>query len=197
MNEKMDDTDNDLSDDELNDSEDESDTRILLPCDLPSWEEVSNILKELSNCHDSSDIVSNLYKLSEIISNETPSSTLQYFLDNVCGQEEKEMLCNIIIPAIATLALEIPKLKPFIGLQRSKLGEVDIRNFHPDFVSSLLAHSFLSTSGKRSFNLDLNSLKEDAIETHWKLRCYFSYFHQLLQPTITSSGSDSDTMGWG
>ena len=178
----MDDTDNDLSDDELNDSDEDSDTRILLPCDHPSWEDVSNILQHLSNCHDSSDIVSNLSKLSDIVSNETPSHTLQYFLEHICDPEEKEMLCTIIIPAIASLALEIPTLKPFIGLQRSKLGEVDIKHFHPDFVSSLLAHSFLSTSGKRSFNLDLNSLKEDAIETHWKLRCYFSYFHHLLQP---------------
>ena len=171
----MDDTDDDLSDDELNDIED---WQTRLPCDQPWWDELKEVLKDIS---ESQEIHKNISKISEIVQNEEDRGVLKYFLENVGDKEESDLVFCLLLPAIATLALEIETVKPFIGLERIKLTEFGVSNFHPDFVSSLLAHSFLSTSGKKSFDLDLNSLDPESEETQWKLRCYFSYFHQLLQ----------------
>ena len=179
----MDDTDDDLSDDELNDIDD---WQTRLPSDQPWWDELKGVLKDIS---ESREIHENLSQITEIVHNKDDQEVLKYFLDNICDKEESDLIFCLLLPAIATLALEIEIVKPFAGLQRIKLTEPGSNNFHPDFVSSLLAHSFLSTSGKKSFDLDLNSLDPRSEETHWKLRCYFSYFHQLLQTPSSVTGS--------
>lgn len=170
----MDDTDNDLSDDELNYSED-NDGNIKLPCDQPYWEDLAEVLQDLTSSNDSADIQRCLTKLVEIIGNDdlTDHKVLKHFLDTVCDDGERELLCQVIIPAIGSFALQLPLVKPFMGIQRSRLREYEFKLFHPDFVSSLIAHSFLSTSGRRSFNLNLNSSDAEDVKTHWKLRCYF------------------------
>ena len=179
----MDDTDDDLSDDELNDIDD---WQTRLPCDQPWWDELKGVLKNIS---ESREIHENLSQITEIVHNKDDQGVLKYFLDNICDKEESDLVFCLLLPAVATLALEIETVKPFTGLERIKLTEPGCNNFHPDFVSSLLAHSFLSTSGKKSFDLDLNSLDPESEETHWKLRCYFSYFHQLLRTPDSVSGS--------
>ena len=182
----MDDTDNDLSDDELNDSEDDDEhSLVTLPSDHPSWDEVSSILNDLAQSRETKEIQNNISKLSELLPpHETDAdndgNALKYFLEEVCDTEERDLIINIILPTIVTLALQIDQSKPFIRLQKLKREESGRFILHPDFVSSILAHSFLSTSGRRQLNLNLNSLNPEATESHWVLRCYFSYFHRLL-----------------
>ena len=177
----MDDTDNDLSDGELGSEAEEDGGLVRLPCDQPWWPEVSQVLAQLATSTDTEAIVTSVGKLAEIVHGEAPGDALRHFLEAECGEEERGWIEAAILPAMASLALELPSLKPFLGVARPRPGEFDCRSLHPDLVSSLLAHSFLSTTGRAALDLGLASLAPEATETHWKLRCYFSHFHRLLQ----------------
>ena len=177
----MDDTDNDLSEDLLSDLS-EPDRLVRLPCDQPWWSEAALVLEELAQSRTSLDIQEKITKLGHITGSESrDNKTLSHFLEAVCGEEERQLLCDLVIPGLATVALQINKLKPFIGLQAFTPGDCHSRLLHPDFVISLVSHSFLSTTGRETLNLNLNSLDPESSETHWKLRCYFSYFHTAFQ----------------
>ena len=178
----MDDTDNDLSDGELgSEAEEDSGGLVRLPCDQPWWPEVSQVLAQLASSTHIEATVTSVGKLAEIVHGEAPGDALRHFLEAECGEEERGWVVAAILPAMASLALELPSLKPFLGVTRPRPGEFDCRSLHPDLVSSLLAHSFLSTTGRAALDLGLASLAPEATETHWKLRCYFSHFHRLLQ----------------
>lgn len=184
------------SDDELSD-EDSSDNDMVasLPCDLPMWPDICAILQKLQLCRDCCDIARVIAELDIVANNEdydnetTKTNTIEYFLDEVCGDEERNMICTVLIPAIASLALNVYKSKPYIGVIKSRTGESEARNIHPDFLASMLAHSFLSTTGKTSLNLNILKLDAHSAITHWKLRCYFHYFHQTLQGKTNTSVS--------
>jgi len=179
----MEQSDDDISDEDSSDN----DQLAVLPCDLQTWPAICSLLKELQLCRNISEIGRILADLDGIVN---PSSdndgtskdnTIKYFLEEVCGEEERTLICNVLIPAIASLALNIYKSKPYIGVIKSGAGESEVRNIHPDFLASMLAHSFLSTTGRTSLNLNILKLDPHAAVTHWKLRCYFHYFHKTLQ----------------
>jgi len=176
----MDQSDDDPSDNELH---------VQLPCDLPMWPDICELLHKLDRINTSSEIGNILADIEVFCgSNEsqcdlTQANTIEFFLDEICGPEEKEIICSILMPAIASFALNISKCKPYIGVIKMRTGESDMRNVHGTFFASLLAHSFLSTTGKRSLNLNLLRLDPQSPVTHWKLRCYFHHFHQILQRT--------------
>ena len=177
----MEDTDNDLSEDLLSELS-ETDPLVSLPPDYPWWSEAVLVMEQLALCRTSDTIQENLNKLGEITASERPqNNTLSYFLDSVCGEEERQLLCDLIIPSLVTVALQITKLKPYIGLETLAASHSDSRLLHPDFVTSIICHSFLSTTGRESLNLNLNWLDPQSSDTHWKLRCYFSYFHSVFQ----------------
>ena len=179
----MDDTDNDLSEDLLSEAS-QAPALVRLPPDYPWWGEVSEILQDLSQSSSPSVIQENINKLAEITeshSGESNSRTVRHFLEDVCCEEERQLLCSLIIPTVASLALQITQIKPFIGLETFQPGQADSRQLHPDFVMSIISHSFLSTTGRRSLNLNLASLDPHNTDTHWKLRSYFSYFHSVFQ----------------
>jgi len=176
------------SDDDTSD-EDSSENDMLapLPCDLPMWPDICVLLQELELCRTSSDIGRVIAKLDEIVNTtnfdcaENKVNTIEYFLEEVCGEEERNAICTILIPAIASLAVNVCKSKPYIGVVRCRRGESNTRTVHPDFLASILANSFLSTTGRTSLDLNILTLDPHDTVTHWKLRCYFHYFHQTLQ----------------
>ena len=181
----MEDTDNDLSEDLLSESSDPpSPPLVRLPPDYPWWAEAVEVLRDLSQFGTPLAIQENINKLAEITGSEggeKNSRTVSHFLENVCCEQERQLLCSLIIPTVASLALQIDKIKPFIGLETFTAGQADCRQLHPDFVMSIISHSFLSTTGRQSLNLNLASLDPHNTDTHWKLRSYFSYFHSVFQ----------------
>ena len=181
----MEDTDNDLSEDLLSEAS-QTPALVRLPPDYPWWPEVAALLQDLSEATEPAVIQEIINQLAEITDShseggEKNSSTVSHFLENVCGEEERELLCSLIIPTVASLATQINQIKPFIGLETFRPGQSDSRQLHPDFVTSIISHSFLSTTGRRSLNLNLASLDPHHTDTHWKLRSYFSYFHSVFQ----------------
>ena len=181
----MEDTDNDLSEDLLSESSDPpAPPLVRLPPDYPWWAEAVEVLRDLSQSGTPLAIQENINKLAEITGSEggeKNSRTVSHFLENVCCEQERQLLCSLIIPTVASLALQINQIKPFIGLETFRPGQSDSRQLHPDFVMSLISHSFLSTTGRRSLNLNLASLDPQHTDTHWKLRSYFNYFHSVFQ----------------
>ena len=100
----MEDTDNDLSEDLLSDLC-ETDPLVVLPPDYPWWSEAVLVMEQLAVCRTSETIQENLNKLGEITASERPqNNTLSYFLDSVCGEEERQLLCDLIIPSLVKLA---------------------------------------------------------------------------------------------
>ena len=179
----MEDTDNDLSEDLLSEAS-EAPALVRLPPDFPWWAEAGEVLRELSQARTPPDIQENINRLAEITDSQgagNNSSTVRHFLENVCCEQERQLLCSLIIPTVASLALQINQIKPFIGLETFSPGQPDCRQLHPDFVMSLISHSFLSTTGRGSLNLNLASLDPHHTDTHWKLRSYFNYFHSVFQ----------------
>ena len=69
----MDDTDDDLSDDELNDIDD---WQTRLPSDQPWWDELKGVLKDIS---ESREIYENLSQITEIVHNKDDQGVLKYF----------------------------------------------------------------------------------------------------------------------
>jgi len=179
---KMEESDDDLSDEDSTDNI----TLVSLPCDLPTWSDISILLQQLKKSVTSRDIgqvmadLANIDKTDSNLNNLDKVNTVEYFLSEVCCEAEKTLICCVLIPAIAELALNIDKSKPYIGVLKSRVGESDVRTLHPEFLASILAHSFLSTSGRTSLNLNVLTLDPKARDTHWKLRCYFNHFHQVL-----------------
>jgi len=180
----MEDSDDDLSDEDYI----ENITLVPLPCDLPTWPDIFVLIKQLEISRTSFDIGQVMEQLEKTVMTSSDNSediheinTMQYFLDEVCADEERNMICSCLIPAIASLALSIYNCKPYIGVLHSRVGEAEARTFHPNFLASILAHSFLSTTGRDSLNLNVLQLDPHEPETHWKLRCYFDHFHQAIQ----------------
>ena len=109
------------SDDDLSDEDSDNVTLVPLPCDLPMWPHVSVLLKQLQLCRTSCDIGHVMAKLEGIANKNSDDddisdiNTIQHFLDEVCGEEERNMICSVLIPAISSLALNICNCKPYIG----------------------------------------------------------------------------------
>jgi len=187
----MDQSDDDISDEDSIDN----DKLIVLPCDLPTWPDICSLLQQLQLCRNSCEIGRIIRELDDIVyadseDNDTSeTNTIEYFLDEVCGEEERNVICTVLIPAIASLALNVYKSKPYIGVSKLGAGESEARNIHPDFLASILANSFLSTSGRTSLNLNILKLDPQSPITHWKLRCYFHYFHKTLQVNTNANTS--------
>jgi len=179
----MEQSDDDISDEDSSDN----DLLALLPCDLPTWLDICSLLKELQKCINVCQIGKILAQIDDIVNTSSDdngtskNNTIEYFLEEVCGEDERTLICSVLIPAIASLALNIYKSKPYIGVIKSGAGESEVRNIHPDFLACMLANSFLSTTGRTSLNLNILKLDPHAAVTHWKLRCYFNYFHKTLQ----------------
>eukprot|EP00090_Calanus_glacialis_P011417 TRINITY_DN19826_c0_g1_i1.p1 TRINITY_DN19826_c0_g1~~TRINITY_DN19826_c0_g1_i1.p1 ORF type:complete len:736 (-),score=156.21 TRINITY_DN19826_c0_g1_i1:9-2216(-) len=189
----MEQSDEDISDEDSSDN----DMLVPLPCDRPMWPDIYILLQQLQLCRTSCDIGRVIAEIDDIANTNCFDTdvkninTIEYFLDEVCGEEERNVICSILVPAIASIALNVYKSKPYVGVVKFGAGESEIRTVHPNFLASILANSFLSTTGRTSLNLNVLKLDPHASITHWKLRCFFHHFHQTLQGKKYRSSSIS------
>ena len=175
----MEESDSDLSEEELTDSEE----FVSLPCDKPDWPELSALLELLAASTSPATVCSVLREISKQFGRHSwqgDADTFQYFLCSECGNEERTLICSRIVPVIAELALALPACRPYLGVARCPPRRPAApRAFTPEFVASLLAHSFLSSSGVLGLDLQVERLPPRHPDTHWKLRCFLQYFHQV------------------
>ncbi len=116
---------------------------VILPCDLPRWNEIKAALNHLGDVGTIEELESGLSTLYCLVHSEPESGSgdtngnycnagddiqvpfpgLIYFLMNTATQKEKSTFFWRVLPMMATLAAEIETLKPAGGLQYSKQQE--------------------------------------------------------------------------
>jgi len=169
--------------DEDSEEEEKDLSYIRLACDLEPWNDIKIHLKELQNVSNSEHLNQKLNNLENLINNigTQEGNTIQYFLDEICTEKERNYLLHNTIPYMVDYLLKTEKVQPFIRMLKSREGNSEIRNLHPDFVICLLAHSFFSLTSSRKFNLNIQNLHAKNPKTHYKLKCYFDFFSNQIQ----------------
>ncbi|KAL3282245.1 hypothetical protein HHI36_005438 [Cryptolaemus montrouzieri] len=133
---------------------------VMLPCDLPWWENVKQHLHRISKIKDIGPLIDEMEKIYELCNisldpdDETPEPDLflgfQKFLENELNKEERNIFFNRTLPNMVTRALKLKELKPKGGLHFSLQQQPDFTELDYEFVSALIANAFFSTFPKRT-----------------------------------------------
>lgn len=135
---------------------------VLLPCDLPTWNDVQRHLGQLKMSQEADQMIQGMAKIYDICcitldpENSQPKDSqgrfddLKKFINEVMSEKERSKFLSETLPCLVSQALCLKLVKPGNGFHYSLMKEDQSFSLDRSFVTSLLANAFFSTFPKRT-----------------------------------------------
>ncbi|XP_077514418.1 uncharacterized protein LOC144125160 isoform X2 [Amblyomma americanum] len=172
---------------------------VLLPCDVPTWQEVERHLSQLRFAHSPEQLVADMQRIYDLccvgLDPEDPPreeirlDLLKRFLKSLSADESRRFF-ESTLPSLIGSALKLRELRPSGGFLYSLQQQEGMFALSRPFVASLLANAFFSTFPKRTPRTHPTLLDFNCSELFpflgtpchcEKLRSLFAYFDCTFQ----------------